>query len=122
MKLIQCGGSSPFGARSTSPIDISSLTGSPHHSPNLRCNQLPSIGSVESAGSIPRGGTNGFPPGTYGSGGSPGYSSDMMISAGGTGCTATQMDLGLSKEFQRFTVVSIAPLMGFNLIIFNHTQ
>ena len=34
----------------------------------------------------------------------------MMISAGGVGGgsvgSTTQMDLGLSKEFQRFTVVS----------------
>ena len=46
--------------------------------------------------------------GTYGSASSPGYSSDMMISAGGVGggSIGTQMDLGLSKEFQRFTVVS----------------
>ena len=67
------------------------------------------MGSLESAGSITGGGTNGYSAGTYGSGGSPGYSSDMMISAGGIGRSTgstTQMDLGLSKEFQRFTVVS----------------
>ena len=102
--LLQGGGSSPFGGRSTSPIDISSITGSPHHSPHAYCNPLPNVGSLESAG-----GTNGYSAGTYGSGGSPQYSSDMMISAGGVGISAgntTQMDLGLSKEFQRFTVVS----------------
>ena len=107
--LLQGGGSSPFGGRSTSPIDISSITGSPHHSPNAHCNPLPGMGSLESAGSITGGGTNGYSAGTYGSGGSPGYSSDMMISAGGIGRSTgstTQMDLGLSKEFQRFTVVS----------------
>ena len=114
LTLFQGGGTSPFGARSTSPIDISSLTGSPHHSPSIHCNPLPSIGSLESAGSIPGGGTNGYSVGTFGSGGSPGYSSDMMISAGGVGGSVgsnTQMDLGLSKEFQRFTVVSIQPTM-----------
>ena len=54
------------------------------------------------------GGTDGYSAGTFGSGGSPGFASDMMISAGGIGATggSTQMDLGLSKEFQRFTVVS----------------
>ena len=75
---------------------------------------MPSIGSLESSGSIPGGGTNGYSAGTYGSGGSPGYTSDMMISAGGVGGSVgstTQMDLGLSKEFQRFTVVSIQMLL-----------
>ncbi len=63
------------------------------------------MGSLGSVGSITGGGTNDYSGGTFGSGGSPGFSSDMMISAGGVG-GSTQMDLGLSKEFQRFTVVS----------------
>ena len=107
------GGCSPIGPRSTSPIDISSIGGSPHHSPNVNHGHpLPSIGSLGSVGSIPGGGgagTNGY---SGGSGGSPSYTTgDFMISAGiggggGGGGNTTQMDLGLSKEFQRFTMVS----------------
>lgn len=109
--LLQGGGSSPIGHRSTSPIDISSISGSPRRSPATNRHPLPSIGSVGSVSSITGVGSNEFSVGTFGSVGSPSFSSDLMISAGGvTGSTGgnTQMDLGLSKEFQRFTMVSHA--------------